>query len=55
MAKKYSLAKKVGIGSFLLAFLSNVIAFVTDYWLEVDPLNYNTGFKNLGLWQHCFT
>lgn len=52
--KRRSLAGNVGLGFFVIAFLTIVIAFCTYSWLVSDQRITNAKLDRLGLWMHCF-
>ncbi|CAH0557130.1 unnamed protein product [Brassicogethes aeneus] len=52
--KKRSLAGNVGIGFFVIAFITIAVAFSTPSWLVSDYRITGAKLDRLGLWTHCF-
>lgn len=52
--KKRSLAGNCGVGVFVIAFATIVIAFATPSWLVSDYRISGAKLDRLGLWVHCF-
>lgn len=52
--KKRSLAGNCGVGVFVIAFATIVIAFGTQSWLVSDYRISGAKLDRLGLWVHCF-
>lgn len=54
MMKRRSLAGNCGVGVFVIALVTVLVAFATPSWLVSDYRITGAKLDRLGLWTHCF-